>query len=137
MSREETVQILSLLKAAYPNFYKGMTRPECNGVISVWSTQFTGIPVQIVLMAVNKLISVNTFPPTVAEVKSKLKSLYYEAVAELLTGADMSKGNQQKLTAILKYCQDSIPEPSLMSMIDDQDMQSRTNVRCGIEGKRN
>ena len=33
MTREETVKILAILKAAYPNSYKGMTKEEANATI--------------------------------------------------------------------------------------------------------
>lgn len=123
MTREETVQVLSLLKAAFPNSYKGMTRQEANGVISVWSTQFANIPVQIVLIAINKLISISTFPPSIAEVKNKLKNLYYEATSELLIGTDYLKDDEkQKLMAIQKYCYSDNTEPSLVSMLSNNQL---------------
>lgn len=118
MTREETVQVLSLLKAAFPNSYKGMTRQEANGVISVWATQFANVPVQIVLIAINKLIATNTFPPAIAEVKDKLKSLYYEATTELIIGSEHLKDEDvHKLMAIQKYCYNDNKEPSLISML--------------------
>ena len=79
MTREEAIQILSILKAAYPNSYKGMTKQEANGVVMVWATQFEKFPANVVLIAVNKLISTNQFPPAVSEVRKKLLDLYYES----------------------------------------------------------
>ena len=40
MTREETIKVLAILKAAYPNAYKGMTREEAQGTVSVWAMQF-------------------------------------------------------------------------------------------------
>lgn len=79
MNREETIKLLSILKAAYPNSYKGMTKDEANGTISVWTMQFANIPANVVLLAVNKLISKSPFPPAISEVKTKLIDLNYEA----------------------------------------------------------
>lgn len=79
MTREEAIKILSVLKAAYPNSYRGMTKDEANGTIGVWAVQFNDIPYQVVSIAVNKLISTNTFPPSINEVKEKIQSLYWEA----------------------------------------------------------
>lgn len=79
MTREEAIKTLSILKAAYPNSYKGMTKDEANGTVSVWATQFYSMPFDIVSIAVNKLISTNTFPPSINEVKQKIQSLYWEA----------------------------------------------------------
>ena len=79
MTRDETIKILSLLKAAYPNSYKGMTKEEANGTIMVWASQFVNIPADVVLVAVNKLISTNTFPPAICEVKKKISGMYWES----------------------------------------------------------
>lgn len=117
MTQDETVQILSVLKAAYPNSYKGMTRQEAYGTISVWATQFAQIPVQIVLIAVNKLISTSTYPPTISEVKAKLKDLYYEATIELTTKKLLNPKDIKTLQAIQKYCFSNNTEPSLVSLL--------------------
>lgn len=79
MTRQEAIKILAVLKAAYPNFYKGMTKEEAQGTISVWATQFNSMPAAVVMLAVNKLISTNTFPPSISEVKERIRSLYWEA----------------------------------------------------------
>ena len=79
MNKKEAVQILAILKAAYPSSYNGMTKEEASGTVSVWAMQFESIPVDIVMMAIHKLIASNKFPPTVAEVKDKIKSIHWEA----------------------------------------------------------
>lgn len=79
MTTEETIKLLSILKAAYPNSYKGMTKEEANGMITVWSMQFSDIPANIVYIAVNKIISESTFPPSISEVRKKIRNLYFEA----------------------------------------------------------
>lgn len=79
MTRQEAIKILSILKAAYPNSYRGMTKEEANGVVGIWATQFASIPYSVVAIAVNKIISVNTFPPSIGEVKEKIRGLYWEA----------------------------------------------------------
>ena len=83
MTQKEATQILAILKAAYPNSYRGMTKEEAIGTVNVWATQFIDMPVSVVMIAVNKLISTNTFPPSIGEVKEKIRSLYFEALGEL------------------------------------------------------
>lgn len=83
MTRQEAIKVLSILKAAFPNSYKGITKEEANGVVNIWAVQFTNIPFPVVSIAINKLISTATFPPTVGEVKEKIRSLYWEAKQEL------------------------------------------------------
>lgn len=79
MTRDETIKLLAILKAAYPNSYRGMTKEEANGTVAVWATQFASMPAEVVMIAVNKLISTNTFPPSIGEVKEKIRGLYFEA----------------------------------------------------------
>lgn len=120
MTREETVQVLSLLKAAYPNSYKGMSRQEGNGVIMVWATQFSDVPVQVVLMAINKLIATKTFPPAISEVKEKLKGMYYEAISELTMYNSYISGSERKaLEMIRDYCRCESEEPSLKCLVSN------------------
>ena len=92
MTREETIKLLSILKAAYPNSYKGMTKEEASGTIAVWSMQFADIPANIMLIAVNKLISTSPFPPAISEVREKLRGLYYEATNMLSEHEYATKG---------------------------------------------
>lgn len=78
MTDKEAAQILAILKAAYPNFYKAMTPDEAQGTVSVWQMQFNNVPAEILLMALNKAISVNKYPPSIAEVKEKFSSIHWE-----------------------------------------------------------
>ena len=79
MTNIEATQILAILKAAYPNSYRGMSKEEAQGTVTVWAIQFADIPVEMVTIAVNKLIASSPFPPAISEVKRKLGSLYWEA----------------------------------------------------------
>lgn len=79
MTKKEATQILAMLKAAYPNFYKDMGADEAQGTISIWAMQFADLPAEVVLMALNKHISVGKFPPTIAEIKEKITAIYWEA----------------------------------------------------------
>ena len=82
MTRDETTKVLALLKAAYPNSYKGMTKEEAMGTISIWTMQFESVPGDIMLMAINRLISNKPFPPAISEVKLELHSLHWDAFGE-------------------------------------------------------
>nr|DAJ98122.1 MAG TPA: replisome organizer [Caudoviricetes sp.] len=83
MTRDEAIKILSILKAAYPNSYKGMSKDEANGVVMIWTTQFAKFPANVVLIAVNKLISSSPFPPAISEVRKTMLGMYYESAQML------------------------------------------------------
>lgn len=84
MTKDEAIKILAILKAAYPNAYKGMTREEATGTIGVWAIQFAKIPYFIVSLAVNRAIGQSSFSPSIYEVKEQLKKLYREAEGMML-----------------------------------------------------
>ena len=83
MTKKEALQILAILKAAYPSSYNGMTKEEATGTVAVWCMQFADIPAEIVMMAIHKLIATNKFPPSISEVKGKISTIHHEA-AEML-----------------------------------------------------
>lgn len=83
MTKKETIELMAILKAAYPNSYNGMTEQEAIGVVTVWHLHFADVPADIVFMALQKAISANKFPPSINEVKTKLEAVYWEA-SELL-----------------------------------------------------
>lgn len=74
MTRDETIDLLSILKAAYPNFYKDMTRKDADHVISLWSEMFKDEPAALVGMAVKRHIATDTkgFPPHIGAIKDAI-----------------------------------------------------------------
>lgn len=126
MTQKEATQVLAILKAAYPNSYRGMTKEEAIGTVNVWAMQFHNIPVDIVLLAVNKLISTSQFPPAISEVKNKLGSLYWEAYEELRCHKKWLTEEQVKY---LQYIKDSTKdeqykthEPSIREMMGNNQL---------------
>lgn len=75
---------ISILKAAYPNSYKNMSKDEANATVTVWAVQFADTPTEVVMIAVNKLIATSPFPPAISEIKDKIKGLYWEILSILL-----------------------------------------------------
>lgn len=126
MTTEDAVKILAILKAAYPNNFKGMTKEEATGTINIWASQFSNISAFIVMLAVNKHISSNKFPPTVSEIKDKIKNLYYETVESLslhkqgIICLDDKKVNTLKEVKreVEQYRGDNPIEPSLNELLD-------------------
>lgn len=127
MTRDETIKMLAILKAAYPNSYKGMTKDEANGMIAVWTMQFADMPADIVLMALNKLISTSQFPPAISEVKKKISNLHWEAydmisdktTAALLQDEEIAK--YQRIYEITKRMKiNTNLEPTLTEMMNGE-----------------
>lgn len=129
MTKKEAMQILAILKAAYPNSYKGMSKADASGTVAVWCMQFSDISAEIVLMAVNKLISVNPFPPSISEIKQKISALHWEAydivrntaLRELVSPDALSRAEKiYEATKEYKYVKSV--EPTVMQMINDNNV---------------
>lgn len=147
MTQKEATQILAILKAAYPNSYRGMTKDEAVGTVNVWATQFVDMPVNVVMIAVNKLISTNTFPPSIGEVKEKIRSLYFEARGELpyQHGGIYCNNTQEippeRLALLKEIVRVTEPmrtmikiEPSLKSLLDGYEQNYLTNGQKQLNG---
>lgn len=77
MNREETLAIMGVLKAAYPNYYRDMKRGDAEGVVDLWHTMFASDPAEVVAMAVKAHIATDTkgFPPHIGAIKESIRKL--------------------------------------------------------------
>ena len=74
MTRDETIDLLSVLKAAYPNFYRDMTRKDADHVVSLWTDMFKEEPAELVALAVKAHIATDKkgFPPHIGAIKDAI-----------------------------------------------------------------
>lgn len=76
MTKTETVQVLSILRASYPAFYSKLTKRELEGIVDIWSEMFADEDVNVVKYALKELIATHTgFPPDIAALKGKIREL--------------------------------------------------------------
>ncbi len=75
MNREEIIDILEILKTAYPRFYANMTKDEAEKTIRLWNEMFKDDAPELVAIAVKKLIMELQFPPTIADIKNTMYKL--------------------------------------------------------------
>ena len=77
MTREETLAIMGVLKAAYPNYYRDMNRKDAEGVVNLWAMMFEDEPAKLVTMAVKAHIASDTkgFPPHIGAIKTAIVKL--------------------------------------------------------------
>jgi hypothetical protein len=124
VTREETIKILAILKAAYPNSYRNMSKEEANGTVAIWTMQFAQFPAELVMLAVNKLISSSPFPPAIWEVKDKIRGMYWEVWGILAEDnqynkltTDQRATYQRILDAIEPLRSTERPEPSIIELM--------------------
>ena len=68
MTPEETIKILSIIKAAYPQWARDLKPTDAKAMVNLWSSMLEDYPYNIVQVAIKKIIATNKFPPSVAEV---------------------------------------------------------------------
>ena len=77
MTREETIKILSVLRGAYPGFYRDIGRKDAEATISLWGSMFEEEPYELVGAAVKAFIAGDSkgFPPAIGQIKERVRKL--------------------------------------------------------------
>lgn len=77
MNRPETLRIMAVLQAAYPQFYAKKSPVELDGIVNLWAEMFEDEPYQLVAMATKALIKTrtSTFPPGIGEISEKIQQI--------------------------------------------------------------
>ncbi len=77
MDRAETAKTLAVLRAAYPNFYRGMGKAELEDIVDLWASMFEDDPFELVAGAVKAFIATDNkgFPPVIGVIKEKLRQI--------------------------------------------------------------
>lgn len=77
MTRDDVIKIMSVLRGAYPHFYRDISKQEAYDTINLWTDMFSRDDASIVSAAVKSLIDGDDkgFPPTIGQVKTKMRLL--------------------------------------------------------------
>ena len=75
MTIDDTLVLLSILKAAYPNFYKGMKPKDADGIVNTWHMMFADEDPSVVTAADKALIESDEkgCPPHIGADKAKIR----------------------------------------------------------------
>lgn len=83
MTKDETLQVLSLLRASYPTFYSKFGKRELESIVNLWAEMFEEENFGVVKYALKELIATHSgFPPDIAALKNKIKELCQSATGE-------------------------------------------------------
>lgn len=84
MTEKDTLGIMSVLKAAYPSYYREMRRSEAFAVVGLWQSAFRDEPVSLVAQAVRDFIAGDAkgFPPSIGAIKQAVLKLPRRAEPE-------------------------------------------------------
>lgn len=82
MNNYEAMQLLAMIKLAYPSSYKDLDANGAKATANMWENSFRDVPYQIMEQAFNSLRMKLKFPPTVAEMAEEIRVLHYEAAIQ-------------------------------------------------------
>ena len=95
MTRDETLTVLAVIRAAYPAFYGKANKQDIDISVNLWSEMFADDSYQVVNYALKQLIAEKTgFPPCIADLKQKIRD-----VTTAATGAPTHEELWQMLRA--------------------------------------
>ena len=77
MTREDTIKVLSILRGAYPGFYRDITKQEAESTIVLWASMFEEEPFELVGAAVKAFITADAkgFPPAIGQIKERIRQI--------------------------------------------------------------
>jgi predicted alpha/beta-fold hydrolase len=73
VTRDEVIAIMGIMKAAYPSYYKDMRREDAHQIIELWAMMFVDDNAAIVTEAIKAMIVTLKYPPSIADVKEKIR----------------------------------------------------------------
>lgn len=142
MTRDETVSMLMLLKAAYPHFYNKQSEEEVITTIDLWAEMFADDDINIVKYALKELIFAHTgFPPDIAAVKTRIKEFVSAASGELTDEELWQKlrratsngyyGAKEEFEKLPKVVQRYLGDPSALRELSQMDEETFNTVVHG------
>ena len=133
MTREQMLDILVVMQAAYPNFYKGMNQKQADAVLDLWATMFADDPLEVVAMAVKSHIANDKkgFPPHIGAIKEAIIKLRQpDEMTEMEAWALVRKavgngiyGSQKEFDALPPVLQRLVGSPNQLkdwAMMDEE-----------------
>lgn len=79
MNKQEAIQLLALIKVAYPTAYRDMDQASKVATVNMWEGSFPDVPYPIMEQAFNRFRMASKFPPTVADIVDELKNIHFRA----------------------------------------------------------
>ncbi len=78
MKKNEILLMLSILKKAYPSYYKDITKQEAEDIVEFYQEMFKDDDSELVVIALKEVINTSEYPPTIATIKNKIYSLTHK-----------------------------------------------------------
>lgn len=137
MTREDVIKIMSVLRGAYPQFYRDISKQEALDTINLWSDMFLDDPAELVAAAVKAFIASDSkgFPPSIGIIRDNMRKLSIQETITPFEAWSMvwkaiqrsgynSKQEFEKLPADLRKMVGSPEQLRAWAMMDADTVQS-------------
>ena len=77
MNKNEVIEMLALIRVAYPSSFRNMPEADIKAIVALWTRQFEEYDVNIVKCAIDSIISTDTsdFMPSIGKIKDMITKL--------------------------------------------------------------
>ena len=77
MNKQEAAKLLAMVKVAYPTAYRDMDADMIAATVNMWQMSFPHTPYVVMEIAFDNFRRTNKYPPTIAEMNTKLEELCF------------------------------------------------------------
>lgn len=75
MEKQDTRQLLEILRVAYPSHYRNMSEPDQRQTLALYYECFRQVPTDVIVYALKNYIKANQYPPTIAGLQEQIELL--------------------------------------------------------------
>lgn len=86
MTREESAELLAVIKVAYPQQLGNLSEIEANAMVGLWADTFRAVPKQVMEIAAKEYIRKNKFFPSINAMCEELDALNKKVDTKLQIG---------------------------------------------------
>lgn len=83
MDSNETIKILSIIKAAYPQWARELTPTDVKAMVALWTSMLMDHDYNVVQLSIKKIIATNKFPPSIADVIESINFITSKGNSEM------------------------------------------------------
>lgn len=138
MNKQDTENVLNIVNASYPQYLKHMTPIERKTQLAVWYDLLCGYDKSDVLTAVRKHVETSKYPPSIADVREKVKLVerIKKARGKLAENTRLLTSGQADRLAELKQNLSELNRQMVQAETDAQISElrlKRHELKCNIE----
>lgn len=138
MNKQDTENVLNIVNASYPQYLKHMTPIERKTQLAVWYDLLRDCDKDDVLAAVRKHVETSKYPPSIADVREKVKLVerIKKARGKLASGTNLLTSGQADRLAELKQKLAELNRRMVQAETDAQIRElrlKRHELKCNIE----